>query len=418
MANNKVLKRRVVVTGLGAITPIGNSVAEFWDGIREGKVGIGEITKFDTTDYKVKLAAEVKDFVPGDHMDKKAARRMEAFSQYAVAAAREAYEDSGLEIEKEDPFRAGVMIGSGIGSLQVAEQSYEKILTKGPARVNPLMVPLMISNMAAGNVSIQLGFRGKCSNVVTACATGTNCIGDAFRTIQYGDADMMLAGGTEGCVCPLGIAGFTALTALSASTDPLRASIPFDKDRDGFVLGEGAGVVMLEELEHAKARGAKIYAEVTGYGCTGDAYHITSPAEDGSGAAKAMELAMEEAQITPAQVDYINAHGTSTHHNDLFETRAIKKAFGEAAKDVVINSTKSMIGHLLGAAGGVEFITCVKSMEDGFIHQTVGTKEADEECDLNYAIGSPVEKEIKAAMSNSLGFGGHNATILIQKYEA
>ncbi|BFK66237.1 beta-ketoacyl-ACP synthase II [Dorea formicigenerans] len=418
MANNKVLKRRVVVTGLGAITPIGNSVAEFWDGIRKGQVGIGEITKFDTTDYKVKLAAEVKDFVPGDHMDKKAARRMEAFSQYAVAAAREAYEDSGLEIEKEDPFRAGVMIGSGIGSLQVAEQSYEKILTKGPARVNPLMVPLMISNMAAGNVSIQLGFRGKCSNVVTACATGTNCIGDAFRTIQYGDADMMLAGGTEGCVCPLGIAGFTALTALSASTDPLRASIPFDKDRDGFVLGEGAGVVMLEELEHAKARGAKIYAEVTGYGCTGDAYHITSPAEDGSGAAKAMELAMEEAQITPAQVDYINAHGTSTHHNDLFETRAIKKAFGEAAKDVVINSTKSMIGHLLGAAGGVEFITCVKSMEDGFIHQTVGTKEADEECDLNYAIGSPVEKEIKAAMSNSLGFGGHNATILIQKYEA
>lgn len=418
MANNKVLKRRVVVTGLGAITPIGNNVAEFWDGIRKGKVGIGEITKFDTTDYKVKLAAEVKDFVPGDHMDKKAARRMEAFSQYAVAAAREAYEDSGLEIEKEDPFRAGVMIGSGIGSLQVAEQSYEKILTKGPARVNPLMVPLMISNMAAGNVSIQLGFRGKCSNVVTACATGTNCIGDAFRTIQYGDADVMLAGGTEGCVCPLGIAGFTALTALSASTDPLRASIPFDKDRDGFVLGEGAGVVMLEELEHAKARGAKIYAEVTGYGCTGDAYHITSPAEDGSGAAKAMELAMEEAQITPAQVDYINAHGTSTHHNDLFETRAIKKAFGEAAKDVVINSTKSMIGHLLGAAGGVEFITCVKSMEDGFIHQTVGTKEADEECDLNYAIGSPVEKEIKAAMSNSLGFGGHNATILIQKYEA
>ena len=418
MANKKVLKRRVVVTGLGAITPIGNSVAEFWDGIRAGKVGIGEITKFDTTDYKVKLAAEVKNFVPGDYMDKKAARRMEAFSQYAVAAAREAYEDSGLEIEKEDPFRAGVMIGSGIGSLQVAEQNYEKILTKGPSRVNPLMVPLMISNMAAGNVSIQFGFRGKCSNVVTACATGTNCIGDAFRTIQYGDADMMLAGGTEGSVCPLGISGFTALTALSASTDPLRASIPFDKDRDGFVLGEGAGVVMLEELEHAKARGAKIYAEVTGYGCTGDAYHITSPAEDGSGAAKAMELAMEEAEITPSQVDYINAHGTSTHHNDLFETRAIKKAFGEAAKDVVINSTKSMIGHLLGAAGGVEFITCVKSMEEGYIHQTVGTKETDEECDLNYAIGGPAEKEIKAVMSNSLGFGGHNATILIQKYEA
>lgn len=411
-------KRRVVVTGLGAVTPIGNNVADFWSGVKEGKVGIGPITKFDTTDYKVKNAAEVKGFVAKEFMDFKAAKRMEPFSQYAVAAAKEAYADAGLDIEKEDAFRAGVIIGSGIGSLQEVEKSYARILEKGPNKVNPLMVPLMISNMAAGNVSIQLGFRGKCSNVVTACATGTNCIGDAFRTIQYGDADMMLAGGTEGCVCPLGIAGFTALTALSASTDPLRASIPFDKDRDGFVLGEGAGVVMLEELEHAKARGAKIYAEVTGYGCTGDAYHITSPAEDGSGAAKAMELAMEEAQITPAQVDYINAHGTSTHHNDLFETRAIKKAFGEAAKDVVINSTKSMIGHLLGAAGGVEFITCVKSMEDGFIHQTVGTKEADEECDLNYAIGSPVEKEIKAAMSNSLGFGGHNATILIQKYEA
>lgn len=412
------MKKRVVVTGLGAVTPIGNTVEEFWQGIRRGEVGIGPITRFDTSDYKVKLAAEVKGFSPKERMDFKAAKRMETFSQYAVAAAKEAFEDAGLNMEEENPYRAGVIIGSGIGSLQTVESNYEKILTKGPSRVNPLMVPLMISNMAAGNVSIQLGFRGKCSNVVTACATGTNCIGDAFRTIQYGDADMMLAGGTEGCVCPLGIAGFTALTALSASTDPLRASIPFDKDRDGFVLGEGAGVVMLEELEHAKARGAKIYAEVTGYGCTGDAYHITSPAEDGSGAAKAMELAMEEAQITPAQVDYINAHGTSTHHNDLFETRAIKKAFGEAAKDVVINSTKSMIGHLLGAAGGVEFITCVKSMEDGFIHQTVGTKEADEECDLNYAIGSPVEKEIKAAMSNSLGFGGHNATILIQKYEA
>ena len=417
MANNKVLKRRVVVTGLGAITPIGNNVAEFWDGIRKGKVGIGEITKFDTTDYKVKLAAEVKDFVPGDHMDKKAARRMEAFSQYAVAAAREAYEDSGLEIEKEDPFRAGVMIGSGIGSLQVAEQSYEKILTKGPARVNPLMVPLMISNMAAGNVSIQLGFRGKCSNVVTACATGTNCIGDAFRTIQYGDADMMLAGGTEGCVCPLGIAGFTALTALSASTDPLRASIPFDKDRDGFVLGEGAGVVMLEELEHAKARGAKIYAEVTGYGCTGDAYHITSPAEDGSGAAKAMELAMEEAQITPAQVHHINAHGTSTHHNDLFETRAICYALGDAAENVVVNSTKSMIGHLLGAAGAVEFVVCVKSILDNFIHQTVGTKNVDPECGLNYAVGAPVEKEVNCVISNSLGFGGHNVSLLVKRFE-
>lgn len=411
------MKRRVVVTGLGAVTPIGNTVEEFWAGIRAGKVGIGEITRFDTTDYKVKVAAEVKDFVAKERMDFKAARRMEPFSQYAVAAALEAYEDSGLDIGKEDPFRAGVIVGSGIGSLQEVEREYEKILSRGPSRVNPLMVPLMISNMAAGNISIQLGFKGKCTSVVTACATGTNCIGDALRAIQYGDADIMLAGGTESCICPTGVAGFTSLTALSTSTDPMRASIPFDKDRNGFVLGEGAGVVILEELEHAKNRGAKIYAELCGYGATGDAYHITSPAEDGSGAAKAMTLAMEEGGVTPAEVDYINAHGTSTHHNDLFETRAIKAAFGEAAGDVVINSTKSMIGHLLGAAGGVEFITCVKTIQDGFIHQTMGTKEADEECDLNYAIGAPVEKEVRCALTNSLGFGGHNATLLLKKYE-
>ena len=412
------MKRRVVVTGLGAVTPIGNTVASFWEGIKEGKVGIGEITKFDTTDYKVKLAAEVKGFVAKERMDVKSAKRMETFAQYAVAAAKEAYEDSGLDIAKEDAFRAGVIVGSGIGSLETVEREYKKIEEKGPGRVHPLMVPLMISNMAAGNISIQLGFRGKCTNVVTACASGTNCIGDAFRAIQYGDADMMLAGGAESCICPTGVAGFTGLTALSASTDPMRASIPFDKDRDGFVLGEGAGVVMLEELEHAKARGAKIYAELAGYGATGDAYHITSPAEDGSGAAKAMTLAMEEGGVKPSQIDYINAHGTSTHHNDLFETRAIHVAMGEAAKDVVINSTKSMIGHLLGAAGGVEFITCVKSIEEGFIHQTVGTKEADPECDLNYAIRAPVEKEVNYVLTNSLGFGGHNATLLLKKYEA
>ena len=409
-------KRRVVVTGLGAVTPIGNNVADFWSGVKEGKVGIGPITKFDTTDYKVKNAAEVKGFVAKEFMDFKAAKRMEPFSQYAVAAAKEAYADAGLDIEKEDAFRAGVIIGSGIGSLQEVEKSYARILEKGPNKVNPLMVPLMISNMAAGNVSIQLGFRGKCTNVVTACASGTNCIGDAFRAIQYGDAEIMAAGGTESCICPTGVAGFTALTALSQTEDPMRASLPFEKERNGFVIGEGAGVVILEELEHAKARGARIYAEVAGYGSTGDAYHITSPAEDGSGAAKAMELAMEEAGVEPGDVEYINAHGTSTHHNDLFETRAIKAAFGEAAKNVIINSTKSMIGHLLGAAGGVEFITCVKSLEEGFIHQTVGTKETDAECDLNYAIGAPVEKEISYAMSNSLGFGGHNATLLIKKY--
>lgn len=411
-------KRRVVVTGLGAITPIGNSTEAFWNSIRQGKNGIGPITAFDTTDYKAKLAAEVKDFNAREYMDVKTARRLERFSQFAVAAAKEAFQDSGLDMEKEDAFRAGVIVGSGVGSLQELEGAVHRIDAKGPARVNPLMVPRMIANMAAGNVSISLGFRGKCTSVVTACATGTHCIGDAFRAIQYGDADIMAAGGTESCICPSGMAGFTALTALSLSEDPERASIPFDKDRGGFVMGEGAGVVILEELEHAKARGAHIYAEVAGYGATGDAYHITSPCEDGSGAAKAMELALQEAEAAPEDVTYINAHGTGTHHNDLFETRAIKSVFGDAAKDLVVNSTKSMIGHLLGAAGGVEFIVCVKSIEDGFIHQTVGTRETDEECDLNYAIGGPIKKPVTYAMSNSLGFGGHNATLLVKRYES
>ena len=410
-------KRRVVVTGLGAVTPIGNNVKDFWARIRQGKVGIGPITKFDTTDYKVKIAAEVKDFNAKEHMDPRSARRMDPFCQYAVVAAKEALEDAGIDMTKEDSFRAGVIVGSGIGSLPQVENNYEKILTKGPGKVNPLMVPMMISNMAAGNISIQFGLRGKCTDVVTACASGTHSIGDAFRAIQYGDAEIMVAGGTESCICPTGVAGFTALTALTKTEDPMKASIPFDKDRSGFVLGEGAGIVVLEELEHARARGARIYAELVGYGATADAFHITSPAEDGAGAARAMSLAMEEAGVQPEEVEYINAHGTSTHHNDLFETRAIHRAFGDAAKDLVVNSTKSMIGHLLGAAGGVEFVTCVKSLEEGFIHQTVGTTEPDEECDLNYAVGAPVEKEIRYAMSNSLGFGGHNATLLVKKYE-
>lgn len=410
------MKRRVVVTGLGAVTPIGNTVPEFWEGIRAGKIGIGEITKFDTADYKVKLAAEVKDFNAGERMDVKASKRMEAFSQYAVAAAKEALADSGIEMGEEDPFRAGVIVGSGIGSLSTVEAEYAKILAGKVNRVNPLMVPRMISNMAAGNISIQLGLRGKCTNVVTACASGTHCIGDAFRAIQYDDADIMLAGGAESCICPTGVAGFQALTALTTETNPLRASIPFDKERQGFVLGEGSGIVVLEELEHAKKRGARIYAEVAGYGATGDAYHITSPCEDGSGAAKAMELAMKEADVSPSQVDYINAHGTSTHHNDLFETKAIKSAFGDAAYQVAVNSTKSMIGHLLGAAGGVEFIVCVKSIQDSFIHQTMGTVIPDEACDLNYAVGAPIKKNIDYALSNSLGFGGHNASILIKAF--
>ncbi len=410
------MKRRVVVTGMGAITPIGNTVDEFWNGIKEEKVGIGELTKFDTENYKVKVAAQVKDFVAKERMDFKSAKRMDTFSQYAVVAAREAFEQAGIDMEKEDPFRVGVIIGSGIGGLSVMETEHSKLLEKGPGRVNPLLVPMMITNMAAGNVAIDLGLKGKCTNVVTACATGSHSIGDAFRAIQYGDADVMVAGGTEAGITPIGVAGFSSLTALTTETDPNKASIPFDKNRSGFVIGEGAGVVVLEELEHAKNRGAKILAEVKGYGATCDAYHITSPAEDGSGAAKAMSLAMEEAGVKPSQVTYVNAHGTSTHHNDLFETRAIKAAFGEAAEKLYINSTKSMIGHLLGAAGGVEFIVCVKSIQEGYIHPTVNSKEADEECTLNYVFGQAVETDIEYAISNSLGFGGHNATLLVAKY--
>ena len=410
------MSRRVVVTGLGAVTPIGNNVDDFWASVKAGKIGFDHITKFDTTDYKCHIAAELKDFNPQDFMDRKAAKRMEPFSQYAVAAAKQAIDDSGLDIEKEDPYMVGCAIGSGIGSLQAMERETQKLYEKGPNRVNPLLVPLMICNMAAGNVSIQFGLKGKSINDVTACATGTNTIGEAYRSIQYGEADVMVAGGTEGSVCPIGIAGFTALTALSTVDDPAKCSLPFDKNRSGFVMGEGAGVVILEELEHAKARGAKIYAEVVGYGCSSDAYHITSPQEDGAGAARAMTNAMSDAGVTPGDVKYINAHGTGTHHNDLFETRAIKLAFGDEAANLKINSTKSMIGHLLGAAGAVEFITCVKEIQDGFIHKTVGYETPDEEIDLNYCKDS-YEEPVEYALSNSLGFGGHNASILLKAYK-
>lgn len=411
-------KTRVVVTGLGAITPIGNDVASFWQGLKDKKVGIAPITYFDTTDYKAKLAGEVKDFDPKKYMDPKAARRMEPFSQYAVAAAGEAIAQAGLDMEKEDPFRVGTSIGSGIGSLQAMEREHKKMLEKGPNRVNPLLVPMMISNMAVGNVAMHYGLKGKSINVVTACATGTNSIGEAFRSIQYGEADVMVAGGTESAITPLGMAGFAALTALSTNDDPETASRPFDKDRDGFVMGEGAGIVVLESLEHAQKRGAKILAEVVGYGGSNDAFHITSPAEDGSGAAKAMEYAIADAGMKPEDVDYINAHGTSTHHNDLFETKAIKLVLGDHAKDVKINSTKSMIGHLLGAAGGVEFITCVKSIQEGFVHATAGLENDDPECDLDYTKGEGVSMPVNCAISNSLGFGGHNATLLVKKFEA
>lgn len=409
--------KRVVVTGMGAITPIGNDVESFWESLKNKKTGFGPITYFDTTDYKAKVAAEVKDFDAKQYMDPKAARRMERFSQFAVAATRQALDDAGIDMEKEDPYRVGTCVSSGIGSLQIIEKEHVKLLEKGPNRVNPLLVPLMISNMAAGNVSIQFGLKGKSINVVTACATGTNSIGEAMRTIQHGEADVMVAGGAESCITPLAIAGFCGLTALSTSEDPEHASIPFDAERSGFVMGEGAGIVVLESLDHAKARGAKIYAELVGYGATSDAYHITSPAEDGSGAAKAMEFAMNEAGVKPQEIDYVNAHGTGTHHNDLFETKAIKLALGDHAYKTKVSSTKSMIGHLLGAAGGVEFIACVKSIEDGFVHATAGLKVDDPECDLDYVKGDGVRMNVNYAISNSLGFGGHNASLLVKKFE-
>lgn len=408
--------KRVVVTGLGAVTPVGNSVKEFWDNVKKGTVGIGPITYFEPSEYKAKVAGQLKGFEPAKYMDAKAARRMEPFCQYAVAAAGEAIKDAKLDLEKEDTTRIGVCIGSGIGSLQSIEREHAKLLEKGPKRTNPMLIPMMISNMAAGNVSIAYGLRGKCTNVVTACATGTHSIGDAYRAIQTNDADVMVCGGTEAAITPLSVAGFCALTALSPEEDPQKASLPFDKERSGFVMGEGAGIVVLESYEHAVQRGARIYAELVGYGATSDAYHITSPEEDGDGAARAMTAAMNEAGISPEQVDYINAHGTATHINDLCETRAIKKAFGDAAYKVKINSTKSMIGHLLGAAGAVEFIVCVKSIEEGFVHATAGLCESEEEMDLDYC-KEACKMPVNYAVSNSLGFGGHNAVLLCKKFE-
>ena len=384
MKNTRYEMKRVVVTGMGAVTPIGNSVEEFWDNIKKNTVGIGEITKFDVSDYKCKLAAEVKNFDPKQYMDPKAARRMEPFCQYAIAATGEAIKDAGLDLEKEDRTRIGTCIGNGLGGVATIEKEHKKVVEGKANRVSVMMVPMMISNMAAGNVAIQFGLEGKCTDIVTACATGTNSIGEAYRYIQAGEADVMVAGGAESPICETNVSGF----------------------------------VVLESLEHAQARGAQILAEVVGYGSTCDAYHITSPKEDGSGAGRAMKLAMEEAGITPADVDYINAHGTSTHHNDLFETRAIKYAMGDDAYNVNINSTKSMIGHLFGAAGAVEFITCVKSIEDSYIHPTVGLRETEGEMDLNYTMGEGVHKDITYALSNSLGFGGHNASILVKKFEA
>lgn len=409
--------KRVVVTGMGVVTPIGNNVETFWNSIKEQKTNFKPITYFDTEEYKVKLAAQVENFNAAEFMDPKAAKRMEAFCQFAVVAAGEAIKDAKLDLEKEDLYRIGVSVGSGIGSLQAIEREHKKLIEKGPKRVATLLVPTMISNMAAGNVSIAYGLKGKSTNIVTACATGTHSIGDACRYIQCNEADVMVAGGTEAAISPIGVAGFSALTAMTTETDPKRASIPFDKERSGFVMGEGAGVVVLESYEHAIARGANILAEIVGYGATSDAYHITSPAEDGDGACRAMLFAINEAGIRPEDVDYINAHGTSTHHNDLFETRSIKKAFGDHAYKLNVNSTKSMTGHLLGAAGAVEFITCVKSVMEDYIHATVGYEIPDEELDLNYTKVPETSKTVRYAISNSLGFGGHNGSLLVKKFE-
>ena len=380
------MKKRVVITGLGAITPVGNDTDTFWNNIKNGVCGIDFIKAFDAENYKAKVAAEVKGFDPHEHLDRKESKRFDRFCQFAMVSAMEAVKDSKLDIESVEKERFGVVIGSGIGGIETIEKQHSVLEEKGPNKITPLFIPMIISNMAAGNVAIKFGAKGPCSNIVTACATGTNCVGEAFRMIKNDLADVMIAGGTEAAITPLGIAGFSSLTALTSAIDPTRASIPFDKERSGFVMGEGAGVVVLESYEHAVARGANILGELVGYGATCDAYHITSPSEDGDGAARAMLFAINEAGIKPEDVDYVNAHGTSTHHNDLFETRAIKKAFGDHAYRLNVNSTKSMTGHLLGAAGAVEFITCIKSVMENYIHATVGYQIPDEELDLNYTV--------------------------------
>ena len=409
--------RRVVVTGLGAITPIGNNVEDFWNGIKQGKCGIDEITLFDTTNFKAKLAGEVKDYNPEDFLDKKSAKRLDRFSQFAVIASKEAMKDSGISEENTDMTRVGAIISSGIGGLNTIEEQNKNLLEKGPDRISPMFIPTAIVNMATGNVAIELGIKGESYSMVTACASATHSIGEAFRTIRHGYQDVMVVGGTEASITPTGVAGFSNIKALSTVTDKLRASIPFDKERSGFVMGEGAGVIVLEELEHAKKRNAKIYAEMVGYGASSDAYHITSPLPDGEGGARAMINAMEDAGITPKDVTYINAHGTSTPLNDKCETSAVKTALGEYANTVMVSSTKGHTGHLLGAAGGVEAIACVKAIEDNFVPATIGYIEKDEECDLDIVPNIGRNIEVKVAMSNSLGFGGHNSTVIFKKYQ-
>ncbi len=409
--------KRVVVTGLGAITPIGKNVNEFWKGIKEGACGIDEIKSFDTTNFKVKLAGEIKDYNEEDYFEKKAAKRLDKYTQYALIASREAMKDSNLNVEEINAERFGVILSSGIGGLQTIENNDHTVIEKGPDRVSPMFIPMSICNMAAGNVAIEVGAKGESFAIVTACASATHSIGEAYRLIKHGYQDVMIAGGTEASITPLGIAGFMNMKALSQSEDKLRASIPFDKERSGFVMGEGAGVIIIEELEHALKRNAKIYAELVGYGASSDAYHITSPAPGGAGGARAMKLAIEDANIEGKDIDYINAHGTSTHLNDSLETSAIKLALGEdASKKVMVSSTKGHTGHLLGAAGGVEAIACVKALEEGFVPATIGYKVPDEECDLDIVPNEGRNIKINYAMSNSLGFGGHNSSVIFKKY--
>jgi 3-oxoacyl-[acyl-carrier-protein] synthase II len=407
---------RVVVTGIGAVTPLGNNVKDFWNGLKEGKNAIDFIKSFDNQNFKAKLAAEV-DINIEDYLDKKEARRMDRFTQFALIAANEAVLDSGINVDNVDKYRFGVVLGSGVGGIKTLENEHTTLLEKGPGRVSPYFIPMMISNLAAGNIAIKFGAKGIANTVVTACASGTNAIGEAFRLIKSGILDVAITGGTEAAITPLALAGFSSLKALSFSEDKNRASIPFDKEREGFVMGEGSGILILESLEHAVKRGAKIYAEVVGYGATCDAYHITAPVESGEGAAYAMEMAIKEAGIDITCVDYINAHGTSTPYNDKIETTAIKKVFKDHAYKLAVNSTKSMIGHLLGAAGAVEAIVCVKSVQEDFVHPTINLNVRDEECDLDYVPHTGRRMRVNYALSNSLGFGGHNASILLKKWE-
>ncbi len=412
------MNKRVVVTGIGAISPIGIGKEKFWNALKEGVVGIDKVTHFDASEYTTQIAGEVNDFDPTEFIGKKEAKRMDRFTQFGVAAAKLALEDSNIEVEKTDMERFGVIIGSGIGGIGTLEKEHEKLLKKGPNRISPFLIPMMIGNIASGHISMATGAKGPNTTVVTACASATNAIGDAFKTIQRGDADLMFTGGCEASITPIGMAGFCTMKAMSTrNDDPKTASRPFDTDRDGFVMGEGSGIIILEELEHALARGAKIYGEVVGYGATADAYHITSPAPNGEGAARSMNMAIKDAGLTPEDVTYVNVHGTSTPYNDKFETMAIKTVFGTHAKELLVSSTKSMTGHMLGAAGGIEAIACLLALSEGYVHGTMGIQNQDPELDLNVLPNKGVEADVKAVISNSLGFGGHNATICMKKYE-